>query len=688
MKRLRKIKYIYFIILILAIILYVFLSGILPTLSRYYNEITTNVVGYGVGSYTINYELNGGIQAEGQVTSFESKDLPMQLSSPTKEGNTFLGWYQDSSFSGDPISVIESANNYTLYAKWLEMVAVAEIDGTYYSTLQAAVAAVPTDNTKTTIKLLANTSELITVAENKNIKFNLQNYTLSNNGSNRVIINNGTIEISNGIITSSATNCGAIDNNSTGKIIMNGGKIIISTGGRQAIYNNGGIVEISDEAYLCSESKTRPTITNLNAGNLKLIGGTIISSQYWGVDNAGNMTIGIKDGNVDRNSPIIQGNSYGIKSTKNFQFYDGIIRGKTAAIDDETYISDKETGYDVVHKDEQVENYIYKRAYLAIAKMVTFNANGGNLSETTRAVEPGQKIGELPEPTKNDLAFVGWFTLIDGGEQITENTIVTDDVTYYAHWSDDITAKIGDFGFLTLQRAVDYVKLNEPQVTIKLLKNTSENVVVKANKNILFDMQNYLLKNTRKVPAIWNYGNIEIINANMLSELDNGVIDNEIGANLKLNGGRVIATGGRQSIYNNGGNLEITGNAYLCSNVTGTPEDAILQRATVQNLKDGNIVIKSATIISTTQNAISNEGTLVIGVKEDGNVSDSSPVIIGENYGVESTKTFEFYDGIIKGITNAVSGTITEIETGTQEVNDTEIIDEKTYKTLNLELVP
>ena len=68
--------------------------------------------------------------------------------------------------------------------------------------------------------------------------------------------------------------------------------------------------------------------------------------------------------------------------------------------------------------------------------VVTFEANGGTSAETTRTVDDGGAIGALPRPTRSGYAFVGWFTETNGGgSQVTEETVVTGDVTYYAHWT-------------------------------------------------------------------------------------------------------------------------------------------------------------------------------------------------------------------------------------------------------------
>ena len=43
-------------------------------------------------------------------------------------------------------------------------------------------------------------------------------------------------------------------------------------------------------------------------------------------------------------------------------------------------------------------------------------------------------LGALPEPTRLNYAFLGWFTEPEGGTKVTATTKVTEDVTYYAHW--------------------------------------------------------------------------------------------------------------------------------------------------------------------------------------------------------------------------------------------------------------
>ena len=66
---------------------------------------------------------------------------------------------------------------------------------------------------------------------------------------------------------------------------------------------------------------------------------------------------------------------------------------------------------------------------------VTFDANGGSVSPTTRSVVGGETVGDLPTPTRSGYTFAGWFTAESGGTQISAATTVTANVTYYAHWT-------------------------------------------------------------------------------------------------------------------------------------------------------------------------------------------------------------------------------------------------------------
>ena len=75
------------------------------------------------------------------------------------------------------------------------------------------------------------------------------------------------------------------------------------------------------------------------------------------------------------------------------------------------------------------------------AYTVTFNANGGSVTPSSKTVTYGSVYGELPTPTYSggSYTFGGWWTATSGGTQITnESTVsITSDQTLYAQWLPD-----------------------------------------------------------------------------------------------------------------------------------------------------------------------------------------------------------------------------------------------------------
>jgi len=69
---------------------------------------------------------------------------------------------------------------------------------------------------------------------------------------------------------------------------------------------------------------------------------------------------------------------------------------------------------------------------------VTFDANGGTVSQTDKYVYEDETYGELPVPTNGDKFFLGWYTKKSGGTKVTSETVVEldSDHTLYACWAD------------------------------------------------------------------------------------------------------------------------------------------------------------------------------------------------------------------------------------------------------------
>jgi uncharacterized repeat protein (TIGR02543 family) len=71
-------------------------------------------------TYTITYNLNSGTQALGAPTSFNVTQLPLTLPTPARTGFNFQGWYESSSFTGNPITQIatNTTSNKVYFARW------------------------------------------------------------------------------------------------------------------------------------------------------------------------------------------------------------------------------------------------------------------------------------------------------------------------------------------------------------------------------------------------------------------------------------------------------------------------------------------------------------------------------------------------------------------------------------------
>ena len=77
---------------------------------------------WNIKTYTITFNNNGGdVQDEEIPSSYQFGDEVALPTEVYKEGYEFLGWYDNSNFYNEPVSVIENGDfgNKTFYAKWL-----------------------------------------------------------------------------------------------------------------------------------------------------------------------------------------------------------------------------------------------------------------------------------------------------------------------------------------------------------------------------------------------------------------------------------------------------------------------------------------------------------------------------------------------------------------------------------------
>ncbi len=67
---------------------------------------------------------------------------------------------------------------------------------------------------------------------------------------------------------------------------------------------------------------------------------------------------------------------------------------------------------------------------------LTFDANGGTASVSSKSLEEGEEYGSLPSATKSFCSFAGWYTR--SGSRVSETTVMgNSDVTVYAKWDEN-----------------------------------------------------------------------------------------------------------------------------------------------------------------------------------------------------------------------------------------------------------
>lgn len=66
---------------------------------------------------------------------------------------------------------------------------------------------------------------------------------------------------------------------------------------------------------------------------------------------------------------------------------------------------------------------------------LTYNANGGSVSPTSKSLTYGSQYGTLPTPTRTGYTFNGWYTAASGGSKVSSTTTIgANNITIYAQW--------------------------------------------------------------------------------------------------------------------------------------------------------------------------------------------------------------------------------------------------------------
>ena len=401
--------------------------------------------------YYITFDVDGGESLAGLPVT--KNTAAGSLPTTTRTNYTFAGWFTNTDFTTEVTGETIITKNMTVHAKWIPNDAVAEVNNnTFYTTLQDAIDAAPT--TKSTVKLLKNVEvttpiDMINKNTDKDIILDLNGYTLStaNSAVNKtnVIKTKAKLEVKNGTISSSKNDALIDVEGNNSYLVLRENINLVSTGGRACVYNTGGNALIEGNATLTSNaewtsSMKRGTVQTLNSGTTTIKGGTIInnraSSSYAVAIQLGTVTIGTKDGIYDIDNLVIQGETNGIYADVDYSLYDGLVKGKTAAVNNENNITSEEDN--MTRVNDEVGGY--KRLYYqaAVSKIkITLNSNGGSGTPDFITVDEGDPVAEsdITTPTKGVYTFTGWYYDAELQNSVTFPFTPTASIPLYAGWS-------------------------------------------------------------------------------------------------------------------------------------------------------------------------------------------------------------------------------------------------------------
>ena len=373
---------------------------------------------------TVIFDPDGGTVSPNNKT-FAPNTAIGALPVPEKTDYFFAGWYTDNTYTTKVTEDTIFLESTTIVAKWVDETYVACVGNNCYTTLGAAVNAVPDTGVKTTIKILQDitVTATTTIPKTKYVELNIGNNTIkTTSGTYALFTNSGKLDIKDGTLYSSGGYI--IHNKDNGILNISGGtltydnsgateyKVIEIAGGQvnitggdiscnakaavinanagvlnvsggsikgsntfkgQAIYNNGATTTISGTAYLENVSTNNATngraCVHNNAGIVNILGGTIVSKANSAVKNNGTMTIGNDSNPIDITNPVMQGAIYGLEtvSGKPVTIYDGIFKGKgntpNKAISNESFVTIN-SSTTIIHTIESIDGDQYDVAYL------------------------------------------------------------------------------------------------------------------------------------------------------------------------------------------------------------------------------------------------------------------------------------------------------------------------------------
>ena len=717
---------------------------------------TTLYAVWQINTYTITYDLNGGTLLSQNPGSYTVETDTITLNNPSKEGYMFLGW---TGSNGEiPQRTVKIEKGTTENKEYTAVYGEGNyrVNGTYYIDLEEAINACE-NNVETTIEVLKNCDDLFknNNIENKNIILNLGNNTLNlsktinvKSGSSLKIIGEGKIQNQSDVAISVEGTLIIGENDATvGKTpIIEGTTFGISTSsGKLYFYDgqiigdkavNGEITKLPESYTALSKTENSKEVVYLDivADAVARIGYKYFTTLQAAVD-------AVQSG-IDNQVEIIMvdnatvSSAVTINDTKNIKLN---LDGHAVQASGNTYVLDNSGKLEIVDTSSAQTGTIDNSAYRAIKNQKELILTNGTISIGAGTSSNYQRGIDNTE--------TGIFTMNGGTIKSDKNytrMIFNDNGKVYINNGTILASSSWGQGVFNEKNG--YVEINNGNITSGhyTICNTStanSNGTIQINGGDITCTSTNIDNGVSYPKVIYN-GSIGTIN------IAGGTINKNFKAiwqggdgTINITGGIINGLGDVVNNRSNSGKINITGgvitgNSYLVRNESSKGEvvienveliskqsynsvasgnsssTTIINNSNVKGIENGNssnLLIKGKSIITAkdaNSNAISNgSGSIIIGEKIDEGVEEkpqTEPLIQGGKYGIYKNDVFGkiyFYDGTIKGTTNAIYGNVNEIEdkaeilinkadgyevaTLTTDIQPVAQIGKNTYKTLN-----
>ena len=399
---------------------------------------------------------------------------------------------------------------------------------------------------------------------------NVQSGSITNN--NKLTTNNNTISVG---VTNNAEKVFDSTSDTYNEVINNYGNYTVSeTTINQTLNNYGsGIFNIKSgitKLFIYNRDTTTLNISggtigygieNIGTGTVNITGGNIDTSRN-GItnNNGGIINIGIKDGTVNKESPIIKSSSdngmYNGNGTLNF--YDGTIKGRTAI---SGTINDIEENYDII---KQTENGLEVK-YLGREYAAQIESTGEKYYTLKEAIDAVTNTSETVKVLRDITTL-----------PIAETITITDDKNIILDLNGNVISQ-GNTPLIVNNGTLD-------------LKDTAE------TKGGLVSTAGTIIENTGTLTMDVGSVTAPVKVTNLLNNSGTLIINNI----------SMSVAGGSSNLIINTGNTTINKGSFYSDSINPA----------IYNKSDGTLTINDATITSNSYNrVITNEGTAYIYAK-------------------------------------------------------------------------